>query len=141
MALALLNVTANLNIISKVQVRKVAEDEEIISKPGSFLKTIGTAGILIGLIVGSLWFAEWRLYRAKVSEVETKIESIVDTALLNDAIDLIKNDGLASELRLIREALASSIQTGARMSFIIPRHIKNVTGSLVKVDTPKSGSQ
>lgn len=126
-ALVLLNVTANLNIISKVQVRKVVETEEVASKPGSFIKTIGVAGILIGLIVGSLWFAEWRLHQAKVSEVETKIESIVDTALLNDALGLIRDDGLASELRQVREALASSIQTGARMSFIIPRNVKNVT--------------
>jgi len=37
MALALLNVTANLNIISKVHVRKVAEDEEIISNWGIHL--------------------------------------------------------------------------------------------------------
>jgi hypothetical protein len=126
-ALALLNVTANLNIISKAQVRKVAEDEEVASRPGSFIKTIGAAGILIGLIVGSLWFAEWRLHQAKVSEVETKMESITDTALLNDALNLIKDDGLASDLRQVREALASSIQTGARMSFIIPRDVKNVT--------------
>lgn len=59
--------------------------------------------------------------------METKIESLIDTALLNDALKLIKDDGLASELRQVREALASSIQTGARVSFIIPRDVKGAT--------------
>lgn len=125
-ALALLNVTANLNIISKTQVRKVAESEEVKSNPGSFIKTLCAAGVLIGLVVGSLWFAEWRLYQAKVSETATKIESLIETDLLNDAVALIKKDGKATDLATMREALAASIQTGARLSFIIPRKVKDV---------------
>ena len=126
-ALALLNVTANLNIISKAQVRKVAESEVVESKPGSFIKTLCAAGVLIALVVGSLWFAEWRLYQAKVSETETKIESLMGTDLLDEAVALIKKDGSAAELANMREALATSIQTGARLSFIIPRKVKDVT--------------
>ncbi len=126
-ALALLNVTANLNIISKAQVRKVAESEMVESKPGSFIKALCAAGVLIAVVVGSLWFAEWRLYQAKVSETETKIESLMGTDLLDDAVALIKKDGSAAELADMREALATSIQTGARLSFIIPRKVKDVT--------------
>jgi hypothetical protein len=47
--------------------------------------------------------------------------------LLDDAVALIKEDGSAAELSKMREALASSIQTGARLSFIIPRKVKGVT--------------
>lgn len=126
-ALALLNVTANLNIISKAQVRKVAESEVVESKPGSFIKTLCAAGLLIALVVGSLWLAEWRLHQAKVSETETKIESLIGTDLLAEAVALIKKDGPASELADMRKALATSIQTGARLSFIIPRKVKDVT--------------
>lgn len=126
-ALALLNVAVNLNIISKAQIRKVAEAEVVESKPGSFIKTLCAAGVLIGIVLGSLWFAEWRLYQSKVSESETMIESLIGTDLLDDAVALIKNDGSATELADIREALATSIQAGASLSFIIPRKVKDAT--------------
>ena len=97
-ALALLNVTTNLNIISKTQVRKVAEDELIETKPGSFIKTLGVAAVLIGLVVFSLWFAEWRLYRAKVAETMAKIESISESKLVEEATSILKKDGRISRL-------------------------------------------
>ncbi|NOZ85596.1 MAG: hypothetical protein GXP49_04915 [Deltaproteobacteria bacterium] len=127
LALVLLNVVTNLNIISKVQVQRMTGADVEESKPGSFIKTIGIAGGLIGLVILSLWFAEWRLYQAKVSQSETKIESLVGTDLLDEALDLVKQDGPASELAKVREALATSVQSGARLSFILPRKVKDVT--------------
>jgi len=126
-ALALLNVTANLNIISKAQVKRVAEAEVVECKAGSFTRTVCAAGLLIGLVVGSLWFAEWRLHQRKVSKMETKIESIIDTDLLDKAVALIEVDGSAAELAHMREALGTSIQTGQGLSFIIPRTLDDVT--------------
>jgi len=126
-ALAMLNVSVNLNIISKVQVSRVAGAEVLESKPGSFIKTLAVAGALIGLVVLSLWFAEWRLYQTKASDTETRIESIIDTPLLDEAITLIANDGRAVELYDVREALASAIQADKNLSFIIPRKVKGAT--------------
>ena len=57
-ALTLLNVTANLNIISIAQVRKVAPDEFIEGKHGTWLKTLVVAGGLIAVVVLSLSIAE-----------------------------------------------------------------------------------
>lgn len=125
-SLALLNVTANLNIISKAQVRKFAEDEAVESKPGSFFKTLAIAAGLIAVVVVSLWFAEWRLYRVKASAAESKVESIADSPLVTEAIDLTSADGDIKDLEKIREALSASIQSGARLSLLLPRKIKDV---------------
>lgn len=125
-AIALLNVTANLNIISKAQMRTVAESEVLESKPGSFIRTLAVAGALITIVVLSLWFAERRLYNSKVLEMVSKIESISGMKLLDEAIDLIQTDGTIAELEKVREALSASIQTGARLSFIFPRKVKDV---------------
>lgn len=128
-ALALLNLTANMNIISKAQVRRVASDELIESTPNSFVKNICVAGALIGLIVSSLWFAEWRLHQAKVAEAEAQIESLVDSPLLTEAANLIAKDGTIAQLAEVREALGVSIQSGAQLSLIIKRSVKDVPAS------------
>lgn len=125
-ALALLNLAANLNIISKAQMKKVAV-EEMEPSPSAFLRPLLAAGVLISIVVGSLWFAEWKLYQTKVSQIEAKLESLTGTDLLNEAMELIRRDGPASELARIRDALATSIQTGASLSFIIPHKVKDIT--------------
>jgi hypothetical protein len=125
-SLALLNVTANLNIISKVQVRKTAESETVEAKPGSFVRTIAVAASLILVVVLSLWFAEWRLYRGKAAAAASKVESIADSPLVAEAIDLIGADGDIKELEKIRAALSASIQSGARLSLLLPRKVKDV---------------
>jgi len=95
-------------MISKAQVRNVAESEVVESKHGSFIKTLCIAGILIGLVVGFLGFAEWRHYQAKISETESKIESLIGIQHLDEAVALTKKVGLASELADMRETFATS---------------------------------
>jgi len=125
-ALALLNVTANLNIISKAQVKLATGEPIVESKPGTFIKTLSVAVILIGIVVLSLWFAEWRIYKVKEAEAITKIESIAESKLAGEAIELIKTDAKIADLAKVREALSANIQSGERLSIIIPLKVKGV---------------
>jgi len=88
-ALTLLNVTANLNIISKAQVNKYAVEEEAPEDKQATLKILAVSGALIVAIVGSLWLAEFHTYRVKVADTAAKVESVVDTKLIDDAIAFI----------------------------------------------------
>jgi hypothetical protein len=126
-ALTLLNVTANMNIISIAQVQKTLQGDISERKRGTWYATLAIAGGLIAMVVLSLWISEWRLYKAKASEAEAKIESIADTRLIGEAMDLIDANGKVGELERIRDALSVSIQSGARLSFLIPRVVKDVT--------------
>jgi len=119
-ALVLLNVAANLNIISKAQVAKIGETEVVKTKRRSFIKVISIAAGLVIIIVISLWLAEWNLYRTKKNEALAKIESITDSKLMEEAMFLIANDGEINELSRIRDALSTMIQSGARLSLIFP---------------------
>ncbi len=125
-ALAVLNITANLNIISKTQVRAAAGAEMVESKPSSFVKTLLVAAFLIGIFVLALGYIELRLYRTKVSETMSRIESIRETKLIDEAVNLINTNGKVEELVKIREALSASIQSGARLSLIFPLMVNNV---------------
>ncbi len=125
-ALAILNVTANLNIISKAQASKATGELVAETRFGSSIRTIAVAGVLIGIVVFSLWVAEWRLYKAKESETIAKIESIAETKLADEAIRLIRDNGSIAELAKVREALSANIQSGARLSIIFPERVKGV---------------
>lgn len=125
-ALAVLNVTANMNIISKAQASKATGEPVAATKSGSLIKTIAVAGVLIGIVVLSLWFAEWRLYKAKESETITKIESIAESKLADEAIKLIRDNGSIKELAKLRDALSANIQSGAQLSIIFPEKVKDV---------------
>lgn len=125
-ALAVLNVTANMNIISKAQIGKLQDVAKKEEKAGAFIITLGIAIGLIAIVVFSIWFAEWRLYEAKVAENEAKLESIADSKLAIEALDLIKRDGTVKELLEIRDALSASILSGGRLSIIFPLEVKGV---------------
>lgn len=125
-ALVLLNIAANLNIISKAQASKIEGTEVVKTKRSSFIKTISIAAGLVVIIILSLWLAEWKLYRVKENESLTKIESIADSKLIEEAMYLIANDGEIDELSNIREALSNSIQSGARLSLIFPIKVKDI---------------
>ncbi len=125
-ALAVLNITANLNIISKTQVRAAAEAEMVESKMGSFVKTLVVAAFLVGIFVLTLGYIELNLYRTKVSEAMSRIDSIRETKLIDEAINLIKTDGKVEELAKVRETLSASIQSGARLSLVFPLMVNNV---------------
>jgi hypothetical protein len=125
-ALAILNVAANLNIISEAaEGRGTLQTQEPVARR-SYWPLLVVAGALVAFVVGGLAIAETRLYRAKKSEAELKIESVVDTPLLASALEVIKRDGKVSELRDIREALAAAIQAGNRVSLLMPREFKGV---------------
>lgn len=125
-ALALLNVTANLNIISKAQVAKATGEPVADTSPGSLTRTIAAAGVLIGIVVLSLWFAEWRLYKSKEAELIAKIESIAETKLAQETIRLIRDNAKITELAKARDALSGNIQSGARVSIIYPEKVNDV---------------
>jgi hypothetical protein len=125
-ALAVLNITANLNIVSKTLVHKAAETEMVESKPGSFVKTLFVAAFLVGIFVVALGYIELNLYKTKVSNAMSKIDSIMETKLIDDAISLIKTDGKVEELAKVREALSASIQSGARLSLVFPLKVNDV---------------
>ncbi len=125
-ALALLNVTANLNIISKAQASKATGEPLVETKTGTLIRTIAIAGVLIGIVVLSLWFAEWRLYKAKEAETTAKIESIAETRLAQETIRLIRDNAKITELAKARDALSANIQSGARLSIIYPEKVNDV---------------
>lgn len=124
--LTLLNITANLNIISKAQVLKASQDLSVKTKSGTIIKTLVVAFGLMAIVVLSFWFAEWRLYRNKVVELISKIESVSETELVDEAIELINSDGIVSELEKTRKALSASITPEDSLSFIIPVKVKDV---------------
>lgn len=125
-ALALLNVTANLNIISKAQASKATGEPVLETKPGALIRTVAIAGVLIGIVVLSLWFAEWRLYKSKEAETIGKIESIAETKLAQEAIHLIRDNAKITELARVRDALSVNIQSGARLSIIYPEKVNDM---------------
>jgi hypothetical protein len=125
-SLVLLNITSNLNIISKTQIQLLKPEAQQETSSISFIKIIGIAAGLIALIVGSLWIAELRLYKQKVFEASTKLESIADAKLLNEASQLIKTDGKIHELDKIREALSANIQSGSSLSLVFPIQSHNI---------------
>jgi hypothetical protein len=84
------------------------------------------AGLLVIIVVGAIAVAEARLYRKKRIEAEAKIESVVDTPLVVNAISVAAKDGSVRELRSLREAIAAAIQSGDRVSLLIPREIRGV---------------
>jgi len=125
-ALAVLNVTTNLNIISR-SVALRSEDQTLPSdNQKRYWPILLGAGTLVILVIGALSLAEARLYRSKRAEAESKIESIVDTPLLTSVLETIKRDGKVSELKNLREAIAAAIQSGERVSLLIPRDLKGV---------------
>lgn len=125
-AIALLNVTANLNIISKAQASKATGKPVLETKPGALIKTVTIAGVLIGIVVLSLWFAEWRLYKSKEAETIGKIESIAETKLAQETVRLIRDNAKITELTKARDALSANIQSGARLSIIYPEKVNDV---------------
>lgn len=126
-ALTLLNVTANMNIISKVQVMKFAGGESAPEDRRATLKILAVSGALIAVIVLSLWYAEFQTYRIKVAETQSKVESIVDTKLVDEAIGVISSDGKISDLGAIRDALTATMSTGGQLSVIFPRKVRGVS--------------
>jgi hypothetical protein len=125
-ALTLLNVTANMNIISKVQVMKYAGGESAPEDRQVTLKILAVSGALIAVVVLSLWFAEWQTYKIKVADTKSKIESIVDTKLIDDALGVIRSDGKIADLGAIRDALTATMNTGGQMSIIFPENVRGV---------------
>jgi hypothetical protein len=125
-ALTLLNVTANLNIISKAQVNKYAGAEEAPEDKQATMKILAVSGALIVAIVGSLWLVEFHTYRIKAADTAAKIESIVDTKLIDDAIGIVKSDGKISDLSAIRDALTATMNTGGHLSVIFPQDVLGV---------------
>ena len=126
-ALALLNVTVNLNIISKAQMHQATGVKPAESKPSTFIRTLVVAGALISLVVSALWLAEWRLYKSRMAAVMNKLESVAETTFISEAIELIETDGKVKDLADIREALSASILSGGRLSIILPQTVKGVT--------------
>ena len=125
-ALTLLNVAANLNIISKAQVKKYAVEEEAPEDRQATLKILAVSGALIVAIVGSLWLVEFHTYRIKVADTTAKVESIVDTKLIDEAIAIVKNDGKMADLAAVRDALTATMNTGGHLSIIFPEEVKGV---------------
>jgi hypothetical protein len=126
-ALTLLNVTANMNIISKVQVMKYAGGESAPEDRQATLKILAVSGALIAVVVLSLWFAEFQAYRIKAAETQSKVESIVDAKLIDEAIGVISSDGKISDLSSIRDALTATMNTGGQLSVIFPRKVRGVS--------------
>jgi len=124
-ALAVLNITSNLNLISKTLVRQTAEQEVVESKPSSFVRTLIVAALLVGLFTLALGYIEVNLYRTKTSEAISKIESIAETKLVYEAIHMLKTDGKVEDLARVRDILSESIQSGANLSLIFPTKVES----------------
>jgi len=118
-AVTLLNFAANLHIISNAQLMKGSKGTEPDGKSNS-LRIFGIAIGLIVIVVCSLWFAEWKLYQTKSEEARTKLVSISETKLVDEVFGLVEGDGTVKELIKVRDAIAESIQVGARLSVLIP---------------------
>lgn len=123
-ALVALNVVTNFNIVSKAleQTGGSRVDEPRVK----YWPLLTGAGLLIVLVVGALALAEARLYRTKKIEVEGKIESVADSPLITNALKAISSDAKVVELRHVREGIAAAIQSGNRVSLLIPRESNGV---------------
>jgi hypothetical protein len=126
-ALALLNVAVNLNIISKVQSRQIRESVEVTERKSTIGKMPMIAGGLIIVVIASIGFAEWKLYRSKMVEVESKLESIADSKLLGTAVDVVKSDGKVKELVEVRDGLSTAILSSGSLSLLYPRMVGTIT--------------
>gem|GEM_PF-1872927 len=118
-ALAILNFSANLSIISKAQMNKLEPSET--TKPASFVKPLIFAGGLIGLIVISLWVAEWRLYLKKIDAAKSKVELVANTKTVGNIINLIANDSTKASLLSELTTLSCETTEDEVFSILIPK--------------------
>jgi len=125
-ALAILNITANLNLVSKAQLAKATAGPVAETPSGYFTRTIVFAAILIGIVVLSIWFAERRLYQSKAADTMRKMESIAETKLAKETIRLIRDDAKITELDKARDALSANIQSKTSLSIIFPEKVNGV---------------
>jgi hypothetical protein len=119
-ALAILNFAANLSIISKAQAVKT-EQSLPDSKPTLFVKPLIIAGGLIGLVVISLWIAEWKLFQAKVTKARSQIEMISNSQEVTEIINTISNDGTKKELFAKLSKLSNQTSNNEQFSIIYPK--------------------
>ncbi len=118
LALSFLNLTSSLTIISKAQNKEEAVSRGIRKQIGFML--LG-AFVLIGLLIGGLWFAEWRVYRQVSEEAITKVQTIAAKKQFSELAQAVKTDGDINDILEIRDALANYVGSGGRVSFLIPR--------------------
>jgi hypothetical protein len=117
-ALSFMNITASLTIISKSQNNENL-DSKGVGKQFGIMLLISSA--LISLIVGGLWYAEWKVYESVSEEAWQKLQVISEKKLVNDLANKIKNDSSIDEILAIRDALSNDVGSKETISIIIPK--------------------
>jgi hypothetical protein len=125
-ALAILNVAANLNIISKAQ-SKHLESSNSPEKSHSHTRSLIIAGGLIVVVVLSLWAAEWKLFQTKVSKARSKIEMISNSQTVANIITAISDNGTKKTLYSELSKLSSETTDNEQFSIIYPVTVNGST--------------
>jgi hypothetical protein len=125
-ALAILNFSANLSIISKAQMRHL-DGADTPGKSNSFLKPLVIAGGLICLVVASLWIAEWKLLQTKLSKARSKIEMISNSQEVANIIKTIYDNGTKKALFSELSNLSNQTTDNEQFSVIFPKKVNGKT--------------
>ena len=117
-ALSLTNMTASLTIISKNQNK---EPGETIGFKKQLTVMALISGIIVCLVLGGLWFAEWQVYQRLSEEAVGKVLTISEKAQFATLAKTIKADGTVQQVLELRDALAADIGSEGKVSFLIPK--------------------
>ena len=94
-ALSFSNITSNLSIISKAQNKEITESKNLFKQMGSM---IGLSLSVIVLIVGGLWFAEWKVYQKLSEEAWNTVLTISEKNQFKALAKEIQIDGNIKEI-------------------------------------------
>ncbi len=118
LALSFASGTASLAIISKAQNRETG-GSRWSRKQVALLVAVPLALVLV--LVGGLWYAEWRVYRTVSEEAWNKVRVLAEKSQLGEMAGEIREDGEIANILALRDALAADISSEGRVSFLVPR--------------------
>lgn len=118
LAFSFASATASLSIISKAQNREGAGARWSRKQIG-LLVLIPAAVVVV--LVGGLWFAEWRVYRTVSEDAWDKVRVLSEKNQFAELAGEIKADAEIGEILTLRDALVADISSEGRVSFLIPQ--------------------
>ena len=122
-ALSFSNITSNLSIISKAQNKEITESKNLFKQMGSM---IGLSLSVIVLIVGGLWFAEWKVYQKLSEEAWNTVLTISEKNQFKALAKEIQIDGNIKEILNYRDALSYDVRSNGKLSFLIPKTVAGI---------------
>lgn len=87
---------------------------------------IGLSLSVIVLIVGGLWFAEWKVYQKLSEEAWNTVLTISEKNQFKALAKEIQIDGNIKEILNYRDALSYDVRSNGKLSFLIPKTVAGV---------------